>query len=61
MKTNPLAGLAAARRNGSPYGITSICSAHPVVIQTAIRRAVADKDATLLIEATCNQVNQFGG
>lgn len=61
MKTNPLAGLAAARRNGSPYGITSICSAHPVVIQTAIRRAVADKEAILLIEATCNQVNQFGG
>ncbi|MBM2713917.1 D-tagatose-bisphosphate aldolase, class II, non-catalytic subunit [Mesorhizobium caraganae] len=61
MKTNPLAGLAAARRNGSPYGITSICSAHPLVIQTAIRRAVADREATLLIEATCNQVNQFGG
>jgi D-tagatose-1,6-bisphosphate aldolase subunit GatZ/KbaZ len=58
---SPHAGLAAARRNGSPYGITSICSAHPVVIQTAIRRAVADKEATLLIEATCNQVNQFGG
>ncbi|MET2825632.1 D-tagatose-bisphosphate aldolase, class II, non-catalytic subunit [Mesorhizobium shangrilense] len=58
---NPLAGLATARRNGSPYGITSICSAHPLVIQTAIRRAVADKDTTLLIEATCNQVNQVGG
>ncbi|QKD04343.1 D-tagatose-bisphosphate aldolase, class II, non-catalytic subunit [Mesorhizobium loti] len=58
---NPLATLASARRNGSPYGITSICSAHPTVIQTAIRRAVADKEAVLLIEATCNQVNQFGG
>ena len=58
---NPLAGLATARKNGSPYGITSICSAHPLVIQTAIRRAVADTDTTLLIEATCNQVNQFGG
>ena len=61
MMANPLATLATARRNGSPYGITSICSAHPLVIQTAIRRAVADKDTTLLIEATCNQVNQFGG
>ncbi|QND61428.1 D-tagatose-bisphosphate aldolase, class II, non-catalytic subunit [Mesorhizobium huakuii] len=58
---NPLAALATAHRNGSPYGITSICSAHPLVIQTAIRRAVADKEASLLIEATCNQVNQFGG
>lgn len=61
MMANPLGGLAAARRNGTPYGITSICSAHPLVIQTAIRRAVADKEASLLIEATCNQVNQFGG
>ncbi len=61
MTTNPLAGLATARRNGSPYGITSICSAHPLVIQTAIRRAVRDKESSLLIEATCNQVNQFGG
>lgn len=61
MRANPLAGLADARRNGSPYGITSICSAHPVVIQTAIRRAVKDKETKLLIEATCNQVNQFGG
>lgn len=61
MTTNPLAGLATARRNGSPYGITSICSAHPLVIQSAIRRAVADTHSMLLIEATCNQVNQFGG
>ena len=61
MMVNPLANLASARRDGSPYGITSICSAHPVVIQTAIRRAVGDKETTLLIEATCNQVNQFGG
>ncbi|MDX8540655.1 D-tagatose-bisphosphate aldolase, class II, non-catalytic subunit [Mesorhizobium sp. M4B.F.Ca.ET.215.01.1.1] len=59
--TNPLTGLATARRGGSPYGITSICSAHPLVIQSAIRRAVADTDSMLLIEATCNQVNQFGG
>ncbi|MER8516433.1 D-tagatose-bisphosphate aldolase, class II, non-catalytic subunit [Mesorhizobium sp. M1060] len=61
MSANPLAGLASARKNGSPYGITSICSAHPLVIQTAIRRAVADREKNLLIEATCNQVNQFGG
>ena len=61
MTANSLAGLATARANGSPYGITSICSAHPLVIQTAIRRAVRDKESSLLIEATCNQVNQFGG
>ncbi|CAH2396436.1 D-tagatose-bisphosphate aldolase, class II, non-catalytic subunit [Mesorhizobium escarrei] len=61
MTANPLAGLATARRNGSPRGITSVCSAHPLVIQTAVRRAVGSKEIKLLIEATCNQVNQFGG
>ena len=61
MTANPLAGLATAHRNGSPYGITSICSAHPLVIQTAIRRAAASGERNVLIEATCNQVNQFGG
>ncbi|MBN9219002.1 MAG: D-tagatose-bisphosphate aldolase, class II, non-catalytic subunit [Mesorhizobium sp.] len=61
MTTNPLTGLAAARAKGKPYGITSVCSAHPLVIQAAIRRAVNDREAVLLIEATCNQVNQFGG
>src|SRR4029078_11131421 len=61
MMTNPLTGLAAARREGSPYGITSICSAHPLVIQAAIRRAVADRQSALLVEAPCNQVNKFGG
>ncbi|TGQ70860.1 D-tagatose-bisphosphate aldolase, class II, non-catalytic subunit [Mesorhizobium sp. M00.F.Ca.ET.186.01.1.1] len=59
--TNPLSGLAAARRKATPYGITSICSAHPLVIQAAIRRAVRDGRGSLLIEATCNQVNQVGG
>ncbi|MGX8008267.1 D-tagatose-bisphosphate aldolase, class II, non-catalytic subunit [Mesorhizobium sp. ORM8.1] len=61
MTINPLQGLAAARRQGKPYGITSVCSAHPLVIRAAVRRAVDDKDVVLLIEATCNQVNQFGG
>ncbi|RUM08800.1 D-tagatose-bisphosphate aldolase, class II, non-catalytic subunit [Rhizobium chutanense] len=55
-----LTRLAAARRNGAPFGITSICSAHPVVLRAAIRRAVRD-GGPLLIEATCNQVNHLGG
>ncbi|MDQ6435283.1 D-tagatose-bisphosphate aldolase, class II, non-catalytic subunit [Mesorhizobium sp. LHD-90] len=55
-----LMDLAASRRNGSPKGIVSVCSAHPLVIRAAARNA-AKHDDTLLIEATCNQVNQFGG
>src|ERR1700759_418598 len=41
-------------------GICSVCSAHPWVIQAAAEQAVED-GALLLIEATCNQVNQDGG
>ena len=43
-----------------PRGITSVCSAHPLVIEAALRRAACD-DTVALIEATCNQVNQDGG
>ena len=57
---NLLTDLAASRRRGSPKGITSVCSAHPLVIRAAARNAAKYSD-TLLIEATCNQVNQFGG
>lgn len=41
-------------------GIYSICSAHPWVIEAAITQA-RDDQTYLLIEATANQVNQFGG
>jgi D-tagatose-1,6-bisphosphate aldolase subunit GatZ/KbaZ len=55
-----LLDLAQARRDGRPKGITSVCSAHPLVIRASARHA-ARHSGTLLIEATCNQVNQFGG
>ena len=43
-----------------PRGITSVCSAHPLVIEATLRRAARQEEA-VLIEATCNQVNQEGG
>jgi D-tagatose-1,6-bisphosphate aldolase subunit GatZ/KbaZ len=46
----------AAQKRGEQEGIASICSAHPVVI-----RQTLDTFKHPLIEATCNQVNQFGG
>lgn len=52
--------LAELRRAGSPRGITSVCSAHPVVLRAALRHG-HDTGATVLIEATCNQVNHHGG
>jgi D-tagatose-1,6-bisphosphate aldolase subunit GatZ/KbaZ len=41
-------------------GICSVCSAHPLVIEAALRRAQRH-DGYALIEATSNQVNQDGG
>ncbi len=58
--TSILANLARSRRTGGMAGITSVCSAHPIVIRAALRHGVAC-DGPVLIEATCNQVNQFGG
>ncbi|MDQ0395000.1 D-tagatose-bisphosphate aldolase, class II, non-catalytic subunit [Labrys monachus] len=55
-----LQDLVDARRRGAPRGITSVCSAHPVVIETALAHG-RDLGAPVLIEATCNQVNQDGG
>lgn len=41
-------------------GMYSVCSAHPTVVQAAIEQAGAD-GSYVLIEATSNQVDQFGG
>ncbi len=41
-------------------GITSVCSAHPFVIEAALEHGRAG-DQVVLIEATSNQVDQFGG
>ncbi|HEX5792761.1 MAG TPA: class II D-tagatose-bisphosphate aldolase, non-catalytic subunit, partial [Rheinheimera sp.] len=45
---------------GAQQGIYSVCSAQPLVLKAALRRARADK-SLLLVEATANQVNQYGG
>lgn len=47
-------------RLGERVGITSICSAHDLVIEAAARQSQQD-GTPLLLEATCNQVNQDGG
>ncbi len=52
--------LPKARRDGRRMGITSVCSAHPAVIRATFREAKGG-GAPVLIEATCNQVNQDGG
>ena len=48
------------QNRGGHSGVTSICSSHPFVLNAAMRRAVCT-GVPVLIESTCNQVNQFGG
>jgi D-tagatose-1,6-bisphosphate aldolase subunit GatZ/KbaZ len=45
---------------GSGEGIYSVCSSHPLVIEAALREADR-RGQWVLVEATSNQVNQFGG
>ncbi len=48
------------RKAGEKCGIPSYCSANPLVLEIALRRAKA-QNTPVLIEATANQVNQYGG
>ena len=47
-------------KRGIPVGLYSVCSAHPLVIEAALRLAHRT-GGIALIEATSNQVNQEGG
>lgn len=60
MPASQLLLLSAARRQGQRVGVTSVCSAHPEVIGAALALGKAE-GKTVLIEATCNQVNHEGG
>jgi D-tagatose-1,6-bisphosphate aldolase subunit GatZ/KbaZ len=57
---NALLELLRAHKSGSPVGICSVCSSHSLVIEAALREADCE-GRYALIEATSNQVNQFGG
>jgi D-tagatose-1,6-bisphosphate aldolase subunit GatZ/KbaZ len=52
--------LIAARGDSPRSGIASLCTAHPDVIDVAFTHGL-DTRRPVLIEATCNQVNQDGG
>jgi D-tagatose-1,6-bisphosphate aldolase subunit GatZ/KbaZ len=58
---NALLETIARHKRGQAVGVTSICSAHPIVIEASLRHALEHGDALVLFEATCNQVNQDGG
>lgn len=58
--SHPLQAIPARYHSGAHGGITSVCSAHPIVIEAALELG-RETGRTVLIEATCNQVNQDGG
>nr|WP_199066158.1 tagatose-bisphosphate aldolase subunit KbaZ [Chromobacterium sp. ASV5] len=56
----PLLQLVQRHKQGEHAGIYSVCSAHPLVLEAALIQARED-GTPLLVEATSNQVDQFGG
>ncbi len=56
----PLLDIISAHKQGQPIGVYSVCSAHPLVLEAALCQAKQDNQL-VLIEATTNQVNQYGG
>ncbi|BBY66728.1 D-tagatose-bisphosphate aldolase, class II, non-catalytic subunit [Mycolicibacterium helvum] len=59
-RISSLADTIRRHKSGEAVGIYSVCSAHPTVVEAAIVQAAAD-GSHVLIEATSNQVDQFGG
>ncbi|HEY5586440.1 MAG TPA: class II D-tagatose-bisphosphate aldolase, non-catalytic subunit [Ruminiclostridium sp.] len=57
---HPLKELVGKQKQGIPVGIYSACSANEYVIEAAMERSTK-KGGYVLIEATANQSNQFGG
>ncbi|MDV3123782.1 D-tagatose-bisphosphate aldolase, class II, non-catalytic subunit [Mycobacterium sp. 21AC1] len=58
--TNPLSETISRHKAGEPVGIYSVCSAQLTVVEAAMAQAAED-NSYVLIEATSNQVDQFGG
>lgn len=60
MTSRPLPPLVSERLTDGRAGVTSVCTAHPMVIEAALSLGLRT-GRRVLIEATCNQVNQEGG
>lgn len=60
MNDNPLYSLVKKRQHGIFCGIPSFCSANKLVIEAVLEQSKRFDDK-VVIEATSNQVNQFGG
>eukprot|EP01133_Synstelium_polycarpum_P023081 gene23081-27671_t len=57
---SPIQQVIKAHRRGERVGLYAVCCSHPSVLRAAMRVA-SEYDTVLLVEATSNQVDQFGG
>ena len=57
---HPIQEMMDRRRQGKTCGIPSYCTANPLVLEIILKRAKL-LNTPVLIEATANQVNQYGG
>lgn len=57
---NPILNLVTLRQKGLPVGIPSYCTANSLVLEALLEQGCRFNDY-LLLEATANQVNQYGG
>lgn len=60
MNNNPLKNIVNLQKKNLQIGIYSACSANVYVIKAVLKKA-KDTNSVALIEATANQVDQFGG
>jgi len=59
-KKHPMLEIIESQKAGIPMGIYSACTANDYVIKAVLERAL-QLNKIVLIEATANQVNQYGG
>ncbi len=57
---HPLKNIVRLQKEGNPVGIYSACTANEFVLRACMQRA-KETNSFLLIEATANQVDQYGG
>lgn len=57
---HPIKEIVDRYKNGENVGIFSVCCSNKYVIEASMERLL-NKDIPLLVEATANQVDQFGG
>lgn len=60
MNNHPLKNIIKLQKQNIPVGIYSACTANPYVLEACMQKA-KETNSILLIEATANQVDQYGG